>query len=185
VLSVFVSGGTCGLRRAGPRVDARAVLDREAPSPSPYFRGGSKPYTRWWWLAGPFRREDIRDQLAWIHANGFGGVELAWLWPSRMDGAEPGIAWLGPEWSDLVAFTKEEADRLGLGCDFTFGSCWPFGGSALSPKGAARTFHGFTHQRLRGSWEACVGSALYVLNHLDRGALHAYARAMMPAFAGG
>jgi hypothetical protein len=172
-------------RQANPAISARAVLDREASAPSPYFRGGSRPYTRWWWLAGPFRREDIRHQLAWLQAQGFGGVELAWLWPSWMERAEPGIAWLGPEWSDLVAFTKEEADRLGLGCDFTFGSCWPFGGSAVTDQHAARTFHGLSHQRLRGSWEDDRFSPLKVLNHLDREALRAYARVMMPAFTGG
>src|SRR5829696_6093164 len=69
-------------RRTRPALDAREVLDREAAPPSPESRGGSKPYTRWWWLAGPFRREDIRGQLEWLRANGFGGVELAWLWPT-------------------------------------------------------------------------------------------------------
>jgi len=172
-------------RRAWLTIDAQTVLDREAPAPLPYFRGGSKPYTRWWWLAGPFAREDIRDQLAWLRSNGFGGVELAWLWPSWMEDAEPGIEWLGPEWSDLVAFTKQEADRLGLGCDFTFGSCWPFGGSAVRPQDAARTFDGLSRQRLRGSWEDRDEDSPYVLNHLDRGALRHYALAMMPAFAAG
>jgi hypothetical protein len=175
-------------RRPGPArltVDPRAVLDREAPPPVPYFRGNSKPYTRWWWLAGPFRREDISDQLAWLRSNGFGGVELAWLWPSWIEGAEPGIEWLGSEWSDLVEFTKQEADRLGLGCDFTFGSCWPFGGSAVRPEDAARTFEGLSRQRLIGSWENPNGGPPHVLNHLDRGALRRYAEAMMPAFAGG
>jgi hypothetical protein len=172
-------------RRARSTVDARAVLDREDPPPLPYFRGGSKPYTRWWWLAGPFRREDIRDQLAWLRSNGFGGVELAWLWPSWIAGAEPGIEWLGPDWSDLVAFTKQEADRLGLGCDLTFGSCWPFGGSVVRPEDAARTFEGLSRQRLVGSWEDPDGEIAYVLNHLDRGALRRYAGALMPAFAGG
>src|SRR3954447_23436824 len=105
-------------RQAPPALDAQAVLDREAAPPSPYFRGASKPYTRWWWLAGPFRREDIRHQLTWLRDHGFGGVELAWLWPTWMEHAEPGIAWLGTEWSDLVAFAKEQADALGLGCDF-------------------------------------------------------------------
>jgi hypothetical protein len=161
------------------------VLDQEAGSPSPYFRGCSKPYTRWWWLAGPFRRDDIHNQLAWLRSKGFGGVELAWLWPSWIEGAEPGIAWLGTEWFDLVAFTKQEADRLGLGCDFTFGSCWPFGGSAVRRGDAARTFEGLSRQRLVGSWEDTDGAPLYVLNHLDRGALRRYAEALLPAFAGG
>jgi hypothetical protein len=161
------------------------VLDREAQPPSPYFRGTSKPYTRWWWLAGPFRRVDIRDQLQWLRSQGFGGVELAWLWPTWLGDAQPGIPWLGPEWTDLVAFTKQEADRLGLGCDFTFGSCWPFGGSVVRPQDAARTFTGLSRQRLGGSWEDPDAEPLYVLNHLDPQALRRYAEAMMPAFAGG
>jgi hypothetical protein len=172
-------------RRAPTTADAGAVLDREAPPSPPYFQGGSKPYTRWWWLAGPFRREDISAQLAWVRDNGFGGVELAWLWPSWIRDAEPGIEWLGPEWADLVAFTKEEADRLGLGCDFTFGSCWPFGGSVVGPEDASRTFEGLSRQRLHGSWEAPWEGSPHVLNHLDRGALRRYAEAMTPAFAGG
>jgi hypothetical protein len=166
-------------------IDARAVLEREAPAPVPYVRGDSKPYTRWWWLAGPFRRGDIRDQLRWLRFNGFGGVELAWLWPSWMGDAKPGIPWLGPEWTDLIAFTKQEADGLGLGCDFTFGSCWPYGGSCVRPEDAARTFEGLSRQRLRGSWENPERDDPYVLNHLDRGALRHYAEAMMPAFTGG
>ena len=66
-----------GWLRSQQIVDARTLLESEARTSVPYFRGGSKPYTRWWWLAGRFRHEDIRSQLAWLHANGFGGVELA------------------------------------------------------------------------------------------------------------
>jgi len=169
-----------------PAIEAGAVLEQEAPAPPPYFRGTSRPYTRWWWLAGPFRRDDIRAQLTWLEKNGFGGVELAWLWPTWMGrGAEPGIDWLGAEWSDLVTFTKEEAERLGLGCDFTFGSCWPFGGSAVSTEDAARTFDGLSRRRLRGSWEDPHGHHLRVLNHLSRAALRHYAEVLLPAFAGG
>jgi hypothetical protein len=172
--------------RPAPPIEARAVLEQEAPARSSYFHGTSKPYTRWWWLAGPFRTEDIRAQLAWLRESGFGGVELAWLWPAWMGrDAEPGIEWLGTEWAELVAFTKREADRLGLGCDFTFGSCWPFGGSAVQPEDAARTFDGVSHRRLRGSWEDPHGHDLRVLNHLSKGALRRYAEAMLPAFSGG
>jgi hypothetical protein len=167
-------------------VDARAMLEKEDLPASPFFRGGSKPYARWWWLAGPFRHEDIRFQLAWLESNGFGGVELAWLWPSWLGGdAEPGVEWLSPEWSSLVAFTKQEADRLGLGCDFTFGSCWPFGGSTVARIDAARTFDGLSRKRLHGSWEDKGTGELRVLNHLDRSALGRYAATLMTAFAGG
>jgi hypothetical protein len=99
--------------------------------------------------------------------------------------ARPGIDWLGTEWSSLVAFTKQEADRLGLGCDFTFGSCWPFGGSVVGSEHAARTFDGLSQQQLRGSWEGPDGHGLFVLNHLSREALRYYADALLPAFGEG
>jgi hypothetical protein len=141
---------------------------------------------RWWWLAGPFRPDDIRFQLAWLKSNGFGGVELAWLWPAWMSDADrPGIEWLGAEWRDLIALTKVEADRLGLGCDFTFGSCWPFGGSVVRPEDAAQTFDGMSRQRLHGSWEGADSDHLLVLNHLDRHALERYSDALVPAFSAG
>src|SRR3989304_2151294 len=60
--------------------------------------------------------------------------------------------WLRREWSDLMAFSKQYADQIGLGCDFTFGSCWPFGGLCVQPQDAAQTFDGLSNQRLRGSW---------------------------------
>lgn len=152
---------------------------------SPLFGGQTKPYVRWWWLAGPFHREDIVRQLEWIRAHGFGGVELAWIWPTwlgRDDSAAPGIEWLSPAWSDLVAFTKEQADRLGLGCDFTFGSSWPFGGAAVAPDDASKTFYGRSAQRLHGAWEDPLGWRLFVLDHLHRPALERYAAALLPAF---
>jgi len=49
-----------------------AQNDRPAPA---YFRGSSKPYVRWWWLAGPFCERDIETQLSWVKQMGFGGVE--------------------------------------------------------------------------------------------------------------
>jgi len=152
---------------------------------STFFRCGSKPYVRWWWLSGPFTSPDIRSQLDWIKANGFGGVELAWMWPHWDADADPASIprWLSPEWSAIVAEAKRYADEVGLGCDFTFGSCWPFGGSCLTPEYIAHTFDGFSEQRLVRSWEEPLGRTAYVVDHLSRDALRAYGAAMMPAFA--
>ncbi|MDQ2711712.1 MAG: hypothetical protein M3Y24_05650 [Acidobacteriota bacterium] len=143
-----------------------------------FFHGTSKPYVRWWWLSGPFTHWDITRQLEWIRDNGFGGVELAWIYPTWLeDDADARPTFLGPEWSELVAFTKSETERLGLGCDFTFGSAWPFAGSWLKDNDIAQTFDGPSDQRVGGSWEGPVP----VLNHLSAAALERYAEPLFAA----
>jgi hypothetical protein len=148
-----------------------------------------RPYTRWWWLAGPFTREGITRQLDWVKANGFGGVELAWLHPAWLSlEPAPRPAWLGTDWSELIGFTKAYADEIGLGCDFTFGSCWPFGGRCVEPEDAAQDFFAPSSQRLALSWEEADDPSLppgRIVNHLSSVALRRYANCLGPAFAPG
>ncbi len=162
-----------------------AKRDRADESRLP-FHGRSEPYVRWWWLSGPFSKENIQFQLKWMRDNGFGGVEIAWIRPvwralTPLTCSDP--TWLSPEWADLVAFTKEAADSIGLGCDFTFGSAWPFGGRCVTPELALQDFHGNPRQRMVASWEHPDEG--FVVNHLNRHALTAYAASLMPAFAAG
>jgi hypothetical protein len=77
---------------------------------------GPQPYTRWWWFSGPISKSAIRRQLRWVPDNGFGGVEVAWVYP--LD-ERPGPKWLDTQWSRLVAHTKQCCEQLGLGGDFT------------------------------------------------------------------
>lgn len=247
--------------------------------PNDLFRD-SRPYTRWWWLKGPFRKADITSQLEWVKEQGFGGTEIAWLrpdWLNRIEGPEipaglscleqtlfvavkikhavrflkksldqscpipscrqtdcfettnentkwncikchkegdvvdlvasvqekprsaaaawlakkakikanpkdppqAKLPWLGEKFSEYLAFTKKESERLGLGCDFTFGSVWPFGGQFLRPEHQGQTFFGPSIQRIPNSWE---GGKVPVLNHLLRQALDEYANVLGPAF---
>jgi hypothetical protein len=136
----------------------------------------AKPYTRWWWFNAPIRKPDVRYQLDWLKQKGFGGVEIAFLY--AQPGAEPGPEWLSPKWSAAVADAKRYAESIGLGCDFTFGSAWPFGGSIVEERDASRTFDGLSRQRLEKSWEGASRKPLYILNHLDRHALERYAQKM-------
>ena len=148
----------------------------------------SKPYTRWWWFNGVIREEDIKSQLDWLNQNGFGGVELAWVYPQEgaQPGAQPGPKWLSDELMQKVAFAKRYADELGLGCDFTFGTSWPFGGSNVSEQDASQVFGGLSSQRLEKSWEWPTEG--YLINHLDHTALEHYAQtlgqALTPALEG-
>jgi hypothetical protein len=149
-----------------------------------YFAGGCRPYTRWWWLAGPFTKQDIEYQLEWLKKSGFGGVEIAWILPlwNDLDEYTPEIEWLGKEWIELTRFTKEYADSIGLGCDFTFGSCWPFGGNHVKRKDASQTFSGVSKRRLDSSWES-MDNLPYIVNHLSQKALRNYAVRLIDAFA--
>lgn len=132
----------------------------------------AKPYTRWWWFSNAMRAEDIRAQLDWVKQNGFGGVEIAWVYPQP---DQPrGVAFLSAEWSALVEHTKQYAGAIGLGCDFTCGTSWPFGGTFVPVHDASRTYEGLSKQRLEKSWE--LPEQGYLINHLDHTALERYAQ---------
>lgn len=133
----------------------------------------TKPATRWWWFADGIKHEDIAFQLDWLKENGFGGVEIAWVYPLPDSKAAP--KWLSQEWSDAVAFAKHYSSRIGLFCDFTFGSLWPFGGSIVDESMSSRDFSGLSPQRLRKSWE---GGEHFILNHLSKDALEKYSQKM-------
>lgn len=146
----------------------------------------SRPYTRWWWFHDDIREEDVRSQLAWVRDQGFGGVEIAFMYPQP--GAGEGPRWLSEAWAGLVAGAKEEADRLGIGCDFTFSTSWPFGGSIVPEEDAGQVFDGASDQRLEKSWELSYYGRGRILNHLDPDALERYAGhvggALKPALRG-
>lgn len=116
---------------------------------------------------------------------GFGGVEIAWVYPQPEE--ESGVKWLSPEWSRLVAHASSHAASIGLGCDFTFGTLWPFGGTFVPAEDAALNHDGPSPQRLLKSWE--LPEEGLILNHLDATALGRYATimaaALAPALTGG
>ncbi len=148
---------------------------------SPFFRT-SKPSVRWWWFNQPIAQGDIDDQLEWVSRQGFGGVEIAWVYP--LPGRPSGPRWLSPEWAALARHAKAACGRLGLCCDFTFGSLWPFGDSTLTGEETSQWFSGPSRQRIDRHWESRdVPGGPAVMNHLDRRALESYARRTAPALA--
>ena len=142
---------------------------------------GSKPYIRWWWFADPIKKEDISFQIEWIAANGFGGVEIAWVYPSNF--SEPPEHFLSTGWADLVHFAYQECIKNNLVCDFTFGTLWPFGGSFVTPEFASRTWKGLSTQEIRKSWESAYNKdAKPVLDHLNHRAMEFYAEHILSGF---
>src|SRR5271157_138975 len=117
----------------------------------PLFFRTNKPYVRWWWFNQPIDTADLDLQLRWVSRQGFGGVEIAWVYP--VPGRPTGPRWLSPEWTSRARDAKEICSRLGLGCDFTFGSLWPFGDSALAEGETSQWFQGPSPQRIDRHWD--------------------------------
>ncbi|MEI6680999.1 MAG: glycosyl hydrolase [Bacteroidota bacterium] len=152
----------------------------------------ARPWTRWWWFASVIDKASVADNLGWLKNNGFGGVEIAWVYPlNRMKKDTihytPRQEWLSPEWSSMVAYAKHCADSLGLGCDFTFGSLWPFGDTKVPFGEAAMNMTDPSwRQDIAASWD--YPKKGYVIDHLNRKAFFHYAErtgnALKPALKG-
>lgn len=72
-----------------------------------------------------------------------------------------------------MALARRHAEAVGLGCDFTFGTLWPFGDTGVAEEDASQTFAGPSSQRLGRSWE--LPEQGRIVNHLDRHAFRRYA----------
>ncbi|MBN2862499.1 MAG: hypothetical protein JXN62_05015 [Bacteroidales bacterium] len=150
------------------------------------FENNSKPYTRYWWFASMIQEEDVKYNLNWLKENGFGGVEIAWVYPLNRFNPEdtsytPRQEWLSPEWTKIVDFTIRYADSIGLGCDLTLGTLWPFGDSYVTFDQATQRFGdpGW-RQEITRSWQhPQIG---YVVDHLTPGNYLRYFKRMIEAF---
>jgi hypothetical protein len=126
---------------------------------------------RYWWFASEIRKADIRYNLDWLKDHGFGGVELAWVYPlNAMDTTldqeyTPRPEWLGPEWRKMVEYAMRYADSIGLVCDLTMGTLWPFGDSHVPYEHAARVYGSHDRQTITRSWEHPKTG--YVVDHLN------------------
>lgn len=90
---------------------------------------------RWWWFGPAVTRQGIRAQLEAMHGVGIGGVELSVVYPLS---ADDNLSYLSPAFLEMITYTAELTERLGLRLDLTLGSGWPFGGPHISPDLATR-----------------------------------------------
>ncbi|MDD4646471.1 MAG: glycosyl hydrolase, partial [Bacteroidales bacterium] len=128
------------------------------------------------------KKQDIGTQLDWLKENGFGGVEVAWIYPlnrSEKDTVNitPRQQWLGKEWIDVVQYCKHYGDSLGLTVDFTFGSFWPFGDLQVTPGESTKSFNNPDfRQWINGTWD--YPKQALVIDHLNKPAFEHYASRM-------
>ncbi len=147
----------------------------------------SKPMTRWWWFADIIHKEDIVFQINQFKEHGFGGVEIAWVYPLTRNRFKKEtdtvftkrFRWLGKEWQEMVSFTKKYCDSIDFQCDFTFGTGWPFGDSYVEQSHATQVFNPEDNRyqlTYNVTWEHPKKG--FILNHLDKQAFLSYANRM-------
>lgn len=177
------------------------ISQKSTSSETALFYPDAKPRVRWWWFATEITKPSVKHQLNWFKDQGFGGVEIAWVYPlyryqqpylKRWNGRfyekdSTAQKWLSPAWTKVVSYAKRYSDSIGLSCDFSLGSSWPEGATYLSAKDATQIYgDSLFEQTLTFSWEyPRIGK---VLNHLDSTAferfLTPFAEALAPALKG-
>jgi hypothetical protein len=136
----------------------------------------ARPYVRWWWFSGPLDTQAIDEQLDWLACHGFGGVEIAWVYPTKGAKPEDGPYFLDEQFQYYVKHAIKGCKKRNLGCDLTFGTLWPFSGTFIPEKYGTKTLTGEKPQTVDRSWEARYAShPARVLDHLDAKALDWYA----------
>ena len=94
---------------------------------------------RWWWFGVAVEKPEILLELQQMKADGFGGAELAFVYPQTLDDPASGIRslpFVSPGMLDAVRYAQAEGNRLGLRIDVTLCSGWPYGGPAIPLKEA-------------------------------------------------
>ena len=91
----------------------------------------AKPMARWWWFGVAAEKPELLRELQQMKTDGFGGVELAFMYPQAVDDPAKDFVnepFLSSAMLEKVSYAQTEARKLGLRVDVTLGSGWPYGG---------------------------------------------------------
>ncbi|MEJ5964239.1 glycosyl hydrolase [Pedobacter immunditicola] len=104
--------------------------------PWPAVEKQMKPWTRWWWMGNAVDKVNISKVLSQYHQAGIGGVEITPIYGAA--GFESNyIDFLSPKWMEMLQYTIQKSNALGIGVDMNTGTGWPFGGPHVKPEHAA------------------------------------------------
>jgi alpha-L-rhamnosidase len=109
---------------------------------------------RWWWFGPSVEREELSRELTAMAQAGFGGVEVAYVYPLGRATTE----FMSDDFLADLRFAADRAHELGLRFDLTLGSGWSFGGPHISGELAARQLHWERREITPGSLDVPVVS---------------------------
>lgn len=95
-----------------------------------------KPWVRWWWMGSAVDEKNLAQNLTSYQKAGIGGVEITPIY-GAVGYESRYIDFLSPKWMEMLAFTVQKSNALGLGVDMNTGTGWPFGGPQVKVEQAA------------------------------------------------
>lgn len=104
--------------------------------PWPAVEKQMKPWTRWWWMGNAVDERNISKVLIQYQQAGIGGVEITPIY-GAVGFEKRYIDFLSPKWMDMLHYTVQKSNSLGMGVDMNTGTGWPFGGPQVKPEHAA------------------------------------------------
>ena len=91
----------------------------------------SRITTRWWWFGSSVTKPELEREILSMKAGGFGGFEIQPVYPLALDDPRTGfrnLAYLSPDFLNMVKFAAEVGRKNHLRVDLTLSSGWPYGG---------------------------------------------------------
>ncbi|MDR0937830.1 MAG: glycosyl hydrolase family 2 [Mediterranea sp.] len=102
----------------------------------PAVQAEARPGTRWWWLGSAVDKPNLSYLLEEYARAGMGAVEITPIYGVQGNDAND-IAYLSPQWMEMLRHTEAEGRRTGIEVDMNTGTGWPFGGPEVSLEDAA------------------------------------------------
>ena len=111
------------------------AIAADDPLAWPPITAQARPWAWWWWHGSAVDETNLAHELQRFHDAGLGGVQITTIYGTK--GAEArDIPYLTPHWLDMMGFTVDAAQRLGMGVTMSLGSGWCFGGPTVSDQDA-------------------------------------------------
>ncbi len=111
----------------------------------PEITSENKPWTRWWWMGNAVNEKGLGQNLEMLEDANIGGMEITPIY--GVSGYEDQfIDYLSPEWMEMLDYTLQKSDSLGLGVDMATGTGWPFGGPWVTKEDASKNVRFKTYE---------------------------------------
>ena len=87
----------------------------------------AKAGSRWWWQGSAVDQDNLRWQMQQLADAGIGTLEITPIYGVKGNAAK-NIPFLSSKWLEMLNYTQQLGDELGIDIDMATGTGWPFGG---------------------------------------------------------